>query len=61
MLSYTLAPEAKYPEAIDECYQQYQWILHNMEGSIGLKPKKILLSGDSAGGKIATCLIALAI
>ncbi|CAI2387902.1 unnamed protein product [Moneuplotes crassus] len=61
MLSYTLAPEAKYPESIDECYQQYRWIVDNIETSLGLRPKKIFLSGDSAGGLIGTDLIALAI
>lgn len=61
MLSYTLAPEAKYPEAIDECYQAYKWIVENVETSLGIKPKKILLSGDSAGGKIVVCLTSLCI
>ena len=54
MLSYSLAPEAAYPEAINECWQTYRWILENIEKSLGIKPKKILISGDSAGGKLAT-------
>jgi len=61
MLSYTLAPQAKYPQAIDECYQAYRWIIDNIETSIGLKPKKIFIFGDSAGGKIATSVLALSI
>ncbi|CAI2387602.1 unnamed protein product [Moneuplotes crassus] len=61
MLSYSLAPEAKYPQAIDELYQQYRWITENIEDSFGLKPKKIFVMGDSAGGKLATSLTALSI
>lgn len=61
MLSYTLAPEAQYPQAINECWQAYRWILDNLKKSLGISPKKILLSGDSAGGKIATSLAGLSI
>lgn len=61
MLSYTLAPEAAYPEAINDWWQAYRWILDNMEKSLGIRPKKILISGDSAGGKLATSIVGLAI
>lgn len=61
MLSYTLSPEVAYPEALNECWQQYNWILENMETSLGIRPKKILLSGDSAGGNLAVALAGLTI
>lgn len=32
-----------------------------MEKSLGIKPKKILVSGDSAGGNLATALVGLTI
>ena len=61
MLSYTLCPEAEYPDALNECWQSYMWIIDNLETSLGLKPKKILLSGDSAGGNLAVALAGLTI
>lgn len=61
MLTYTLSPEAKYPEALNDCWQSYLWILENMEKCLGIRPNKILVSGDSAGGNLATSLVGLSI
>jgi acetyl esterase/lipase len=61
MLTYTLSPEAEYPGALNDCWQAYRWIVDNMKKSLGIKPKKILISGDSAGGNLATALVGLAI
>ena len=61
MTTYRLSPEAEYPQALEDSWQTYRWILDNIESSLGLKPKKILLSGDSAGANLATGLIGLAI
>jgi hormone-sensitive lipase len=61
MLTYTLSPEAKYPQALNDWWQSYLWILDNMHKWLGIAPKKIFVSGDSAGGNLATSLIGLAI
>jgi len=61
MISYTLSPEAQYPVGLNDCWQSYRWIVDNVEQSLGLKPKKIILSGDSAGGNLATALTGLTI
>ncbi len=60
-IDYKLAPKFPYPTAIDDCWQAYNWILNDMEKSIGIKPSKIVLTGDSAGGNLALALTFLAI
>ncbi|XP_049849700.1 uncharacterized protein LOC126320007 [Schistocerca gregaria] len=47
---YSLAPEAKYPVALSECYFFYHWITH--PNALNIKPRKIILVGDSAGGNL---------
>lgn len=61
MLAYTLSPEAEYPEALNDCWQSYLWIIENMKSWLGIAPKKVLISGDSAGGNLATSIVALSI
>lgn len=56
---YSLSPEEHYPVALEECYAATNWIAeHGSE--FGLDPKRIAVSGDSAGGNLATvvCLLA---
>lgn len=61
MITYTLSPEVHYPGALNDCWQSYKWIIKNIEKSLGLRPKKIILTGDSAGGNLATALCGLAL
>eukprot|EP01129_Flabellula_baltica_P003534 TRINITY_DN13291_c0_g1_i1.p1 TRINITY_DN13291_c0_g1~~TRINITY_DN13291_c0_g1_i1.p1 ORF type:complete len:538 (+),score=104.36 TRINITY_DN13291_c0_g1_i1:6-1619(+) len=49
-IDYTLSPEAKFPEALDQCYMLYNLILN---GTFGINPTKIVVGGDSAGGNLA--------
>ena len=51
-LNYGCAPKHKYPEGLSDCFQGYMWILNHCESELGIKPEKILLSGDSAGGSL---------
>lgn len=60
-IDYRLAPKYPYPTALDDCWQAYNWILNEMEKSIGIKPSRIVLTGDSAGGNLALALTFLAI
>eukprot|EP00029_Vermamoeba_vermiformis_P011826 TRINITY_DN662_c0_g1_i1.p1 TRINITY_DN662_c0_g1~~TRINITY_DN662_c0_g1_i1.p1 ORF type:complete len:949 (-),score=206.38 TRINITY_DN662_c0_g1_i1:146-2992(-) len=48
-VDYTLAPDAKYPYALDECYYVYEWLVSG-KNQLGIHPSKIILAGDSAGG-----------
>jgi hormone-sensitive lipase len=46
---------------LNDVWQVYYWIIENAEACIGIKPEKIILVGDSAGGNLvaATCLMAI--
>lgn len=58
-VDYRLAPEHKFPAAVEDAYDSYQWITANAEG-LGIEHNKIAVGGDSAGGNLATvvCLLA---
>jgi hypothetical protein len=47
-----------YPTALNECFAVYQWVV---DGRLGIRPSRIILAGDSAGGNlaVATCLKAI--
>lgn len=58
-VDYRLAPEHKFPAAVEDAYDSFQWISANAE-ALGIEPNKIAIGGDSAGGNLATvvCLLA---
>ena len=60
-VNYGLSPEHKYPYGINDCYQAYRWIINHCEEVIGIKPKKLILGGDSSGGTFVLSLIYLLI
>jgi len=60
-VDYRLAPDFPYPDALDDCWQTYNWVLEHMEHTLGIKPTKIILAGDSAGGNLALGVTLLAI
>ncbi|MCE7741402.1 MAG: alpha/beta hydrolase [Candidatus Heimdallarchaeota archaeon] len=49
MIDYSLAPENAFPAAIEDSVSAYTWILENKK----IKPDKIVIAGDSAGGGLA--------
>ncbi len=51
LVDYRLAPEHRFPTAVDDCYQALQWIHGHLEEQ-GM-PLPIIVSGDSAGGNLA--------
>ncbi len=52
-VDYRLAPEHKFPAAIDDGVASFRWLA--AEGrALGLDPARIVIAGDSAGGTIAT-------
>ncbi|EER25375.1 alpha/beta hydrolase fold domain containing protein [Coccidioides posadasii C735 delta SOWgp] len=58
-LDYKKAPEHPYPYALNECYDVYHTIVMTKGRCIGLSGKtcpRIILTGDSAGGNLATGL-----
>jgi acetyl esterase/lipase len=58
-IDYALAPEARYPVQIEQCYAVARWVTEQGE-SHGLDPARIAVAGDSAGGNMATVLCILA-
>lgn len=51
-LDYRLAPEHPYPAALEDAIAAWQWLL-----SLGYRPDRIWLGGDSAGGGLALALM----
>ena len=51
-VGYRLAPEYKFPVALDECVSVVHW-LHGHGADLGVDPGRIALAGDSAGGNLA--------
>jgi len=51
-INYRLAPADPFPAALDDCWQAYNWIIDNAEATFGIRPSKVILAGDSAGGNL---------
>jgi hormone-sensitive lipase len=45
-----LAPEFKFPVQLEECFYVYKWLVTTTK--LGMRPSKIILVGDSAGGNL---------
>ena len=60
-VDYRLAPEHPFPAALDDIWQTYNWVLQYGEESLGIKPEKVILAGDSAGGSLVLGVIMRAI
>ncbi len=55
IIDYRLAPENKFPAAVEDAVASYRWLL-----SQGYEPEKIAIAGDSAGGGLtAAALVSL--
>jgi acetyl esterase len=58
-VGYRLAPEHRFPTAVDDAWNAVQWIAKEGE-ALGLDPRQLALGGDSAGGTLATVCATLA-
>ena len=54
-IDYRLAPDNPYPDAVDDVWQAYLWIINYAETTLGIKTPKVIVTGDSAGGNLALC------
>ncbi|XP_067874541.1 hormone-sensitive lipase isoform X2 [Heterodontus francisci] len=50
-IDYSLAPEAPFPRALEECFFAYCWAVKNCH-LLGSTGERICLAGDSAGGNL---------
>lgn len=58
------APEHKFPAAVQDCLDVYLWLVNasrsDVEATLGFKPRRVILLGDSAGANLALSLMRLA-
>lgn len=54
-INYRLAPEHRFPAAVEDVCAAWTWLLKNVE-RLGGDPSRIFLAGESAGANLATTL-----
>ncbi|CDW87878.1 hormone sensitive [Stylonychia lemnae] len=60
-VDYRLAPANQFPDALNDVWQVYYWVVQYGESYLGVKIDKIVLVGDSAGGNLVAAVTIMAI
>ena len=58
-VDYRLAPESKYPVAVEDSYAALRWAVANA-ARLQIDPRRVAVGGDSAGGNLATVVALMA-
>jgi acetyl esterase len=58
-VDYRLAPEFKYPVAVDDSYAALRWVVASAS-RLGIDPRRVAVAGDSAGANLSTVVALMA-
>lgn len=58
-VDYRMPPSHPFPAPPNDCLKAYRFIVHHIHKYLNIRPTKVYVAGDSAGGNIASSLVGL--